>query len=162
MPRGVIWDGGKAEANWRKHAVRFDEAETVFFDPLLLSIPDSFHSDVEERFVAAGISLTGRLLVIVSTIRDDDAWIISAREATRAERRRYMSTDRVRDAATDAEIETEYDFSGGIRGLHSIEPRGSITVTIDPVVAEYFRDEQTVNDALRKLIAEGRAPKRAE
>ena len=157
MQRSVFWAPAKAEANWRKHGIRFDEARTVFFDPLLLSVEDREHSNGEERFIAVAQSLTGALLLVIYTIRDDDAWLISARPATRSERRRYMAGDRIRDEDADEERE-EYDFTNAVRGRHTIKPRGPITVEIDAVVAEFFHDEASVNDALRRLIVEGRAP----
>jgi uncharacterized protein len=155
----VVWDPVKAESNWRKHGFRFEEARTIFYDPLLLVAYDGGHSVGEDRFVGVGATLANNVLVVVYTVRDDEAWIISARPASRAERKRYMEGDRVRDGAAPAAAEEpEYDFSNATRGLHTIKPRGPITVEIDAVVAEFFRDAQSVNDALRKLIVEGRSP----
>jgi uncharacterized protein len=154
----VTWDTGKAALNWRKHGVRFEEARTIFYDPLLLSSPDVEHSTREERFTAIGAAITGELLVVAYTIRNDDAWIISARRAERAERRRYMEGERIRDEAEEVETIPTVDFSNAVRGRHHIAPRGPIVVEIEPVVAEFFRDAEAVNAALRMLIAEGRAP----
>ena len=85
------WDADKAEANLLKHAVSFDEAATVFFDPLSLTIPDPLHSDEEDRSVTTGLSGQQRHLVVVHTDRGEKIRIISAREATTGERKGYES-----------------------------------------------------------------------
>ena len=83
------WDEEKAKRNVRKHKVSFEEASTVFADPLSLTIPDPLHSEEEDRFVTMGMSIKGRLLVVVHTERGDIIRIISARLATPRERRDY-------------------------------------------------------------------------
>ncbi len=83
------WDERKAKQNKRKHKVSFEEAITVFADPLSLTIPDPLHSWDEERFVTMGLSAKRRLLVVVHTDRGDTIRIISARRATRRERSEY-------------------------------------------------------------------------
>jgi uncharacterized protein len=84
------WDAGKAEDNLRKHGVAFDEATTAFGDPLAATIGDPDHSTREERLVTMGMSTSGRLLVVCHTEEEDDVFrLISAREATAHERRRY-------------------------------------------------------------------------
>ncbi len=85
------WDPNKAETNLRKHGVTFPEAATVFNDPLAITAPDPDHSDDEEREVTFGISRQNRLLVVVHTEHDNKTRIISARFATRAEKRAYES-----------------------------------------------------------------------
>jgi uncharacterized DUF497 family protein len=89
MPLNFEWDGRKAKANVAKHGVSFEEAATVFADPLSLTIPDPDHSQVEERFIILGKSQTGKLLVVVHTERDDNLRIISARRASRRERKNH-------------------------------------------------------------------------
>ncbi len=89
MPLTFAWDDRKARSNATKHGVRFDEASTVFADSGSLSIPAPAHSHDEERFVTIGRSHRGKLLVVVHTDRDDDIRIISARPASRRERRTY-------------------------------------------------------------------------
>ncbi len=85
------WDAAKAAANARKHGVSFTEAQTVFSDEraLLLDGPD--HSVMEDRFVLLGLSAKLRALVVVHCYRENEDVIrlISARKATRAERRQY-------------------------------------------------------------------------
>ena len=88
MPLNFEWDGRKAKANVAKHGVSFEEAATVFADPLSLTIPDPDHSQAEERFIILGKSHTGKLLVVVHTERGDNLRIISARRASRRERKK--------------------------------------------------------------------------
>jgi uncharacterized DUF497 family protein len=83
------WDAEKAAANLKKHGVSFGEATTVFGDDLSLTFADPDHSDDEQRFITMGQSDFGRVLVIAHTDRVDKIRIISAREATRAERKTY-------------------------------------------------------------------------
>ena len=83
------WDESKARVNKRKHGVTFEEASTVFADPLSLTIHDPVHSEDEDRYIALGESQRRRLLVVVFTDRDDRIRIISARAATRRERNNY-------------------------------------------------------------------------
>jgi uncharacterized DUF497 family protein len=83
------WDPAKADANARKHDVTFHEASTAFGDPLSFTVADPDHSESEERFVLLGRSATGRLLSVTHTERRDAIRIISARTATRRERRKY-------------------------------------------------------------------------
>lgn len=83
------WDPVKAEANVRKHGVTFDEASTIFGDPLNLLMADPDHSRDEERYVLLGMSNRRRLLVVAFAERPPRTRLISARRATRQERRRY-------------------------------------------------------------------------
>jgi uncharacterized DUF497 family protein len=83
------WSRSKGALNERKHGVSFPEAITVFGDALSLTAFDPDHSDVEDRFITMGMSTAGRLLVVVHSDRDDHVRIISAREATRRERKDY-------------------------------------------------------------------------
>ncbi len=83
------WDPKKAESNTQKHGVTFDEASTVFGDPLALLMPDPDHSLVEERYLLLGRSNQQRLLVVALAERPPRTRLISARRATRGERRRY-------------------------------------------------------------------------
>lgn len=83
------WDPAKADANVRKHGVTFDEASTVFADPLNLLMSDPDHSRDEERYLLLGISNRRKLLVVAFAERPPWTRLISARRATRQERRRY-------------------------------------------------------------------------
>lgn len=86
------WDSPKEEVNRRKHRVRFLEPSTVFGDPLSITIQDPDHAIDEQRFVMIGMSNRHRLLVVVHTVRGDRVRLISARIATRHERRKYEET----------------------------------------------------------------------
>lgn len=83
------WNEEKAEKNLAKHGVAFDEAMTVFHDPLHVDFYDPDHSDEEERYLIVGRSRRGRLLILSYMERGDAVRLISAREATPAERRTY-------------------------------------------------------------------------
>ena len=83
------WDDRKAISNLKKHSVSFEEASTIFRDPLSATGADPDHSLGEQRWVTFGVSDAGRLLVVAHTDHDDYIRIISARPATKAERRIY-------------------------------------------------------------------------
>ena len=85
------WDPEKADANLRDHGVAFTEAQTVFGDPLEITIPDPDHSEGEFRFLSLGRSEADRLLIVSYTERGSRIRIISAREAAPKERRDYES-----------------------------------------------------------------------
>jgi len=81
------WDIAKAAANYGKHGVDFAEASDVFYDSFAVTFADEY--PFEERFVTMGVDTTGRLLVVAFTWRADTIRIISARPATKSERKRY-------------------------------------------------------------------------
>ena len=83
------WDPVKADTNKGKHGVTFDEASTVFGDVLSVSGRDLSHSVGEHRYLTFGLSSQGRVLVVSHTDRGDIVRIISARTATRKEKRIY-------------------------------------------------------------------------
>jgi uncharacterized DUF497 family protein len=83
------WDAGKATANLKKHRVAFDEAATVFLDPLAMTYPDPDHSEGERRFITIGESAPGRVILAAHLDRGDHVRIISARRATRREAHEY-------------------------------------------------------------------------
>ena len=89
---GIVfdWDSRNAKSNDAKHGVSFEEASTVFGDPLSLTIADPSHSrSGEQRFVTIGSSYLGRLLVVVHRDEDESVRIISTRKSTRRERKDY-------------------------------------------------------------------------
>jgi uncharacterized protein len=86
------WDRRKDSANGRKHGVGFAEASTVFDDPLSITISDPDHAIDEARFVIVGMSSERNLPIVVHTIRGERIRLISARSATRHERRNYEET----------------------------------------------------------------------
>jgi uncharacterized protein len=83
------WDPEKAKANLKNHKISFDEARTVFADPLFVIFADPDHSTDERRFIVMGESVKHRLLVVSYTERSTATRLISARKATRAERKNY-------------------------------------------------------------------------
>jgi uncharacterized DUF497 family protein len=88
------WDARKARINLEKHRVSFDEACTIFHDPLLVTFSDEFHSETDDRFISIGMSERERILLVVHTEldeRDDQIIIriISSRKATLSERKIY-------------------------------------------------------------------------
>jgi uncharacterized protein len=83
------WNPEKAAINLRKHNISFQEAATVFDDSLSVTFPDPDHSVGENRYVIIGMSRLGQLLVVSHTDRENRTRIISARKATRQERRFY-------------------------------------------------------------------------
>ena len=87
------WDERKAESNFTKHGVSFEEASTAYLDPLSITIPDPLHSTGENRFVLLGESCLARILVVVHVERGDNIRIISARVATPREKRKYAEDE---------------------------------------------------------------------
>lgn len=83
------WDEKKAQANLKKHGGSFDEAASVFLDPLSITVTDPDHSEAEYRFLDIGLSDQGKLLVISYTERGSRIRIISSRLAVPAERKAY-------------------------------------------------------------------------
>jgi len=88
------WDAFKAIANRRKHGVAFEEALTVFADPLARIFPDDDHSQTEQRELIIGQSSRDRLLVVSFTERRATVRLISARPATKHERKDYKANVR--------------------------------------------------------------------
>lgn len=88
------WDDNKARLNRKNHQISFEEAKTIFNDPFLVTFPDEFHSNTEERLISIGASATSRVLLVVHTEREEANYailirIISARKATPAEHKVY-------------------------------------------------------------------------
>ena len=88
------WDPIKAKENLRKHRISFDRAAEVLMDPLAISIIDEEHSEHEERWVSLGKDRRGSVLILIHTFLEVSAGecnirIISARKATRREKRQY-------------------------------------------------------------------------
>jgi uncharacterized DUF497 family protein len=86
---GFEWDAEKAARNIEKHNVSFEEATSVFDDPLYVDFYDPDHSADEHRYIIVGMSRIGRVLLVSYTEREDIVRLISAREVTPAERREY-------------------------------------------------------------------------
>ena len=84
----ATWDHRKAETNFKKHNIRFSDAETALYDPMALTLEDQNLSG-EKRFVTVGLDAIGRILVVVYTYRQNSIRLISARKATPSERKQY-------------------------------------------------------------------------
>lgn len=86
-----VWDNNKADENYKKHKISFQEAQTVFTDPSARLIFDPEHSEDEDRFVLLGIGAALRLLVVCHCYKENDMVIrlISARKATKQEQKQY-------------------------------------------------------------------------
>ena len=82
------WDPNKAASNRRKHGIEFADAVGVLVDDWALTIKEQ-HTKGEQRFVTIGSDFLGRLIVVVYAYRNDDIRIISARRATKSERKSY-------------------------------------------------------------------------
>ena len=83
------WDKSKAAANLSKHSVSFEEAKTIFNDPLYVDFYDPDHSDNKDRYLIVGRSNQDRLLIASYTERDNLIRLISARVVTRSEKEAY-------------------------------------------------------------------------
>lgn len=88
----LSWDPRKAKANERKHGVSFEEAATVFLDEHALLLDDPDDSETEDRFILLGLSFRIRILVVCHAVREAQKVIrlISARKATKRERKQYL------------------------------------------------------------------------
>ncbi|HEY9703795.1 MAG TPA: BrnT family toxin [Allocoleopsis sp.] len=81
------WDEHQAQANQKKHGISFEEASTVFNDPLSINFDDPDHSLGENRYIIIGLSNQGRYLFVSHTVRGDKIRLISARLITSKERK---------------------------------------------------------------------------
>ena len=155
------WDNEKAELNFLKHDVRFEQAEGIFDDPLVATFADPSHSADEDRQISIGSTFWNQVLIVSHTTVGERIRIISARRATRAERRKYMNEkhDYINDKTDDLEPEYDFDYSKAVRGKY-YQGRGRlvIRISIDEDVARHYSTTESVNAALRQLIAEGKAP----
>lgn len=84
------WDKQKAKSNLSKHGISFEEAQTVFDDPLYVDFYDPDHSEDEHRYIIIGESSKSHILLVSYTERGDKIRIISARQVTQQERKAYQ------------------------------------------------------------------------
>ena len=84
----ITWDPAKAKANYRKHRIRFSDAEAVLFDEAGLTIEDP-DSETEQRFITLGQDSLDRILVVVYSYENETVRVISARRASPGESERY-------------------------------------------------------------------------
>jgi len=131
------WDARKAAANRSKHGVSFEEAASVFRDPLSQTGDDPDHSLAESRFITFGVSARGRLLVVAHAEQGDTIRIISARQRGDELRSEYKRSD----------------FGRLARGKYAHRSAGhSNVVVLEPQVARAFPNDRAVNQALRALL----------
>jgi hypothetical protein len=150
MKATVEWDPAKARTNRRKHGVAFEEAATVFNDPLSSTISDPLHSETEERFIIVGQSIQGRLLVVVHTDLED---VIPSSVPVWLTRTKGRPMKKQVETERDPDLLDDYDFSQGVRGKYVQRfAQGSNVVVLSPDVAEIFPDSESVNTALRLLV----------
>jgi len=144
------WDERKAKQNLKKHRISFEEASTVFADPLALTIPDPLHSEEEDRSVTLGESNRVRLLVVFSP-NGKTGFASSAPGWRRAMRGKTMKKAVKNNLNPD--MLDEYDFSKGVRGKYAKRyADGTNIVVLAPDVAVAFPDSDSVNAALRALL----------
>jgi len=91
--RGFEWHEKKAKSNLKDHKISFEEGTTIFNDPFVAMLPDLEHSINEERNISIGMSVKGRVLVVVYTDRGENRRIISCRKATPVEREIYEKSN---------------------------------------------------------------------
>jgi hypothetical protein len=84
----IIWDPNKAEVNFKKHGIRFSDAEMVLYDSFAMTLEEHIVAN-EQRYVTVGTDAVGRILAVVYSYRSDTIRLISARKATRRERKQY-------------------------------------------------------------------------
>ncbi|MFH1524740.1 MAG: BrnT family toxin [Chloroflexota bacterium] len=90
MKPNFEWDPEKAKKNFHKHEVSFEEASSVFDDPMFVTLLDEEHSTDEERYITIGLSNKNRLLLLAHAERENQIRIISARKATKNEEKFYQ------------------------------------------------------------------------
>jgi len=146
------WDPKKAKANLRKHGMSFEEAATVFLDPLAVTYPDPDHSGDEIREITIGHSAKRKVVFLSHTQRGDRIRIIAR------ERQPQGSANNMKKASAkknNNDLRPEYDLSklkGGVRGKYYRQATaGTNLVLIDPELTEIFPDTESVNRALRLL-----------
>jgi uncharacterized DUF497 family protein len=133
--------------------IAFEEAATVFGDPLSLTLPDPDHSNDESRFITVGNSIDGKLLLVSHTDRDEKIRIISVREATKRERkfygRRKLNQKTETSSAQSMIFKTKRRSTGEyVKGYRA----GTNLVLLAPDVSKAFPNEEAVNEALRLLM----------
>jgi uncharacterized protein len=90
MNASFEWDAQKAKNNLQKHQVDFEEASTIYDDPLFITVLDDEHSQDEERYITIGLSNQNRVFMVAHTERSNNIRIISARKVTKNEEKFYQ------------------------------------------------------------------------
>jgi len=154
------WDPDKAKGSLRKHRVSFDEAVTVFYDPLSVTFDDLDHSISENRLMTVGYSGRGRLLVVSHTERGIAS--VSSVYGLPADTRGDDMKRKNELLKDDLRTEYHFDYSNGIRGKYyqRLLKEGANVVVLDPDVAKAFRDSAAVNDVLRSFLRVAQSTRR--
>jgi uncharacterized DUF497 family protein len=150
MPLTFEWDPRKARSNFAKHGVGFEEASTIFGDPLSLTIPDPEHSKIEDRLVTMAVLLPVNCSLSFTRI---EAIIFAslARAAPAAVNARVMKKGSNKSGRKP--MRNEYDFSKGERGKYARRyAQGTNVVVLEPDVAKAFPNSKVVNVSLRGII----------
>jgi uncharacterized DUF497 family protein len=145
------WDPKKAQANLDKHRVSFEEASTIFGNPLAATVPDPLHSDEELRFITMG---RGQSAAFSSWRTQSEATASGSSVPAWPRRPRESDMGSRVHVENGDEMLPEYDFSGAVRGkYYDRYQKGTNVVLLDADVAEVFPDAASVNEALRLLVA---------
>jgi len=141
------WDTKKAKKNLRKHGVSFEEAVTVFYDPLSATFDDPDHSVGEDLFITIGLSSRDRLIVVAKVYESSTRGLQPRRRGKSMKDKQKKSQDEVRP-------EYNFDYSRAVRGKYykRLMEEGSNVVVLEPDVAKAFHDSASVNEALRSLL----------
>ena len=155
MSNHFEWNSAQAKTNLAKHEVSFEEASTVFDDPMFITVGDDEHPQDEQRYITIGLSKDGQLLMVAHTERDNRIRIIGARKATANEKNSTPKQD-------DYELKEEYDLSKMTvlpRGRFAPERRmGKNVAVLAPDVALAFPNDDAVNEALRLVLKAAKIP----
>ena len=148
------WDGAKAERNRSKHGVTFDEAVTIFHDPLSATFDDPDHSTGERRLITVGYSSRERLLIVSHVESGETSGSLAQDQPP------PQSVNAMKPKPTD-DLRPEYDFdySKAVRGKYykRLLKEGSNVVVLERDVAKAFPSSESVNEALRSVLKSRRA-----
>ncbi len=143
------WDSRKAVSNLKKHGISFDEATTIFGDPLSLLMDDPKHSADEQRFLVIGLSVQHRLLVVAFAERPPYLPDLPLGMKGNNMNKNKPQKAKVNNRDT---LQPEYDFSKAVRGVTAKRyAEGTNVVVIPPELRDVFPDSATVAEALRAL-----------
>ncbi len=154
------WDPQKARLNYRKHGVSFEEAVTVFYDPLSATFEDAGHSVGEQRLIAVGFSSRNRLLLY--RIRKEGKLCASSARGLQPRTKGESMKTKPEDSRDELRPEYDLDYSQAVRGKYyrRLLQEGANIVVLEPDVAKAFGDSAAVNEALRSLLDLSRSTQR--
>jgi len=146
------WDPKKAKNNLKTHGVSFEEAVTVFYDPLSATFDDPDHSDDEFRFVTIGFPPV--IVCFLSHIRTEGKSCGLSAHELRLHMRGNDMKDKHKELKDELRPEYSFDYSKAVRGKYysRLLAEGANVAVLDPDIAEAFHDSVSVNTALRSLL----------